>query len=477
MMGHITRTMLPVGSRLGPYEITAPLSVEGTETYRAYDHRAHREVTLQVSRIELDVASERPQPDELELYHAATGTDAVYVVSASAARDTPGVPIEARTMSIEAATRWALKVARASGAGPQKIRRPGWRWTPRRRRAAWTAAAASVAALALIIALAVGRDAMVAEPPAAAPIAPADADRAVPLVSAQPQAAEPTPDPAPAQPIDASGAAARIDAPDVGAPPIADARPTPATPPRPRPMPAEPPPPAAAPAAPVRPRSPVVADGRDVPSLVTEASVRADEFDLAGAFALLTAAASRGDVAAQVAALYIGGLLDAREAFLEGGPATAITPVHDAIMSLQAIATGRPGSAEIARLTLHAAAAAAQSERDEMSLYLETALEMESLQRMARLPGAPLVSAAEVAGDLWLQVHRYEDARRAYTEAAARVGSTLRILSGLARTARRLDDAPAACASYRRLLDAWGGRPGLPVEIAEARAYVGGCAP
>jgi hypothetical protein len=477
MMGHITRTMLPVGSRLGPYEITAPLSVEGTETYRAYDHRAHREVTLQVSRIELDVGSERPQPDELELYHAVTGTDAVYVVSASAARDKPGVPIEARTMSIEDATRWALKVARASGAGPQKIVRPRrWRWTPRRRRAAWTAAAASVAALALIIALAVGRDAMVAEPPAAAPIAPADADRAVPPVPAQPQAAEPTPDPAEAPPADAAGGADRIDAPDVGAPPIADTCPAPA-PSRPSPTPAEPPPPAAAPAAPVRPLSPVVADARDVPSLVTEASVRADEFDLAGAFALLTAAASRGDVAAQVAALYIGGLLDAREAFLEGGPATAVAGIHDAIMSLQAIATGRPGSAEIARLTLHAAAAASQSERDEMSLYLETALEMESLQRMARLPGAPLVSAAEVAGDLWLQVHRYEEARRAYTEAAARVGSTLRILSGLARTARRLDDTPAACASYRRLLDAWGGRPGLPVEIAEARAYVGGCAP
>jgi hypothetical protein len=112
-----------------------------------------------------------------------------------------------------------------------------------------------------------------------------------------------------------------------------------------------------------------------------------------------------------------------------------------------------------------------------MSLYLETALEMESLQRMAGLPGAPLVPAAEVAGDLWLQVHRYEDARRAYTEAAERTGSTLRILSGLGRAARRLNDLPAACASYRRLLDAWGSRPGLPVEIAEARAYIGGCPP
>ncbi|MBI3049399.1 MAG: protein kinase [Acidobacteria bacterium] len=240
------------------------------------------------------------------------------------------------------------------------------------------------------------------------------------------------------------------------------------------------PPPAPAPpiaaAAAARPLSPVVADGRDAASLMTEASVRATEFDLAGAAELLKAAAGRGDASARVAALYIGGLIDAREAFREGGPADALAPVRQAIAALEAMAQGRPGSAEIARLTLHAAAAAAQSERDEMSLYLETALEMESLQQVAGLPGAPLVSAAEVAGDLWLQVHRYDDARRAYTEAADRVGATLRILSGLARTARRLNDAAAACASYRRLLDAWGERPGLPVEIAEARAYIGGCA-
>jgi hypothetical protein len=96
---------------------------------------------------------------------------------------------------------------------------------------------------------------------------------------------------------------------------------------------------------------------------------------------------------------------------------------------------------------------------------------------MAGLPGAPLLSAAEVAGDLWLQVHRYEDARRAYAEAAARVGTTLRVLAGLARSARRLNDADAACSSYRQLLDMWGGRTGLPLEIAEARTYVEGCRP
>jgi hypothetical protein len=225
---------------------------------------------------------------------------------------------------------------------------------------------------------------------------------------------------------------------------------------------------------PVRLQTPVAADAA---RLMIEASTRAAEFDLGGALELAQAAAARGHLYAQAAVPYIRGLIDARAAFREGGPSDALAPVRAAIESLHTIAGGRPGAAEIARLTLHAAAAAAQSERGEMSLYLEAALQMESLQVMAGLPGAPLVSAAEVAGDLWLQVHRYEDARRVYTEAVARGGSTLRTRSGLARAARRLHETAVACVHYRGLLEVWGGRPGLPLEIAEARDYVSECAP
>lgn len=539
--------MLPAGSRLGPYEITAPLQLGADEAYRAYEHGQERLVILHVFRVEFDAEPERrsaferqihaaaalSHPHILETYDAGTDAHAAYVVSAPATGDTLRARLDAGTVSPGDAVRWAVQITRALAAARRRgvphghlsadrvvldaagralvsgfgvaplvppyrratdaralialtgaLLRSAWQATPLRRRAAWSAAAAAAAVLALVIASTVGRDVTATDQPGTATVAAGNADRAVLPEGTPVQAEEPPPDvPSTPQSADASGAAEPIGAPAVSAPPsapIAGARPAPApSPPSPKPSspPAELPPPATAPAAPVRPLTPVVADGRNVPSLVTEASVRANEFDLAGAAELLKAAASRGDVGAQAAALYLGGLLDAREAFLEGGPANTIAPIHDAIMSLQGIAKGRPGSAEIARLMLHAAAAAAQSERDEMSLYLETALEMESLQRMAGLPGAPLVSAAEVAGDLWLQVHRYEDARGAYTEAAARVGSTLRILSGLARAARRLNDTPAACATYRRLLDAWGGRPGLPVEIAEARAYVGGCAP
>ena len=207
------------------------------------------------------------------------------------------------------------------------------------------------------------------------------------------------------------------------------------------------------------------------------AALRAAEFDLRGASAQLDTDGVQGCEAAQIAMLYVRGLIYAEEAFRQGGPPESLAPVRQAMASLEAIARGRPGSAAIARLVLQAAAAAAQSERDEMSLYLESAVQMESLQRAAGQPGAPLVSAAEAAGDLWLQVHGYDAAWRAFLDAEKRVGSTARVLAGVARSAERLGDVPAACRAFRRVLDSWGGNPAAPLPIAEARSYVVGCPP
>ena len=92
---------------------------------------------------------------------------------------------------------------------------------------------------------------------------------------------------------------------------------------------------------------------------MVEASARAEEFDLSGAAERMRIAGLRGCVDADVAFLDLRGLLDASEAFRPGAPPESLAPVRAAIASLQAISQDRPGSPEIARLLLHAAAAAA----------------------------------------------------------------------------------------------------------------------
>ena len=129
-------------------------------------------------------------------------------------------------------------------------------------------------------------------------------------------------------------------------------------------------------------------------------------------------------------------------------------------------------AAEIARVVLMAASAAAQSEREEMGLLLEHASNLERQQRSAGLQGAPIITAQEAAGDLWLQVHRFEEARRAYLSAAEQVGATRRVTLGLARTAFRLGDLPASCAQYRALVTGWPQKAGEPPELMEARTFL-----
>lgn len=175
----------------------------------------------------------------------------------------------------------------------------------------------------------------------------------------------------------------------------------------------------------------------DAQQLVWTAAARAQEADLSPSANALREAASRGCTDAEVGALYLRGLVEARDAFRQGAPPDSLVTVHTAIASLERLGQGRPGPAEIARLMLRAAAAAAQSERDEMALYLDHAERMDALLRATGQPAAPVLSAAEISGELWLQVHRYEDAHAAFTTAARQVGQTPRVVAGLARAAAR----------------------------------------
>ena len=205
-------------------------------------------------------------------------------------------------------------------------------------------------------------------------------------------------------------------------------------------------------------------------SRLAAASARAAAFDLAGAAEAYAAAAASG-CEGGVPARYLRGLLAARAAYAQGGSPESLEPVREAIAALEARGAAAAG-AQIARFVLLAAAAAAQSERDEMALMIDQAMRLEAVQLAAGQPGAPAVTAHEIAGDLWFQVHRYEDARRAYMIAAERVGRTARVTLGLARTAARLADMPGACLEYRALVNGRTAAPGEPPELREARAFI-----
>ena len=140
-----------------------------------------------------------------------------------------------------------------------------------------------------------------------------------------------------------------------------------------------------------------------------EAVARVQAFDLAGAVEPLREPAVSGCDDIEVAAVYLGGLSAAIEAYKQGGSEESLV----------------------------AAVAAAQSEREEMGAFLTHAIAMESLQFAAGQPGAPVISAHEVAGELWLQVHRFDDARAAFERAVEQVGTTPRITAGLARASAR----------------------------------------
>ena len=81
------------------------------------------------------------------------------------------------------------------------------------------------------------------------------------------------------------------------------------------------------------------------------------------------------------------------------------------------------------------------------------------------------ITAHEAAGDLWLQVHRFEAAAAAYTAAAALIGNTPRITLGLARVAVQMKQTEPACRAYRSFVAGPAGAVSSN-EVAEARAFV-----
>jgi hypothetical protein len=210
----------------------------------------------------------------------------------------------------------------------------------------------------------------------------------------------------------------------------------------------------------------------DAAQQVAAARSLGDVFDLTGAANDYFAAAAGGCAEAEVPGHYLRGLLAARAAHTQFGSRESLVPVRDAIAMIDARGGTTPGLPQVARVVLQAAIAAAQSERPEMALLLEHAVRLEGVQLDARQPALPVVTAHEAAGDLWLLVRDYENARRAYRRAEERIGTTPRVTLGLARAADRSSDVMNACRQFEAFVRWWGRRPGEPPEVAEARAYV-----
>jgi len=205
-------------------------------------------------------------------------------------------------------------------------------------------------------------------------------------------------------------------------------------------------------------------------SLAAAARTHADNLELTAAAESFDAAVSAGCVSAQLPAIYVRALIAARDAYRFGGSAESLEPVKRALERIDSMAPLPEG--DVVRFVLRAAMAAAQSERDELALLIDHAVDLEAKLQAAGLGAAPIVTAHEAAGDLWLQVYRDDDARRAYVRAAERIGLTRRVRLGLARTAVRMSDTPTACEQYRMLLSSWpSARQDVP-EVSEARAFL-----
>lgn len=202
----------------------------------------------------------------------------------------------------------------------------------------------------------------------------------------------------------------------------------------------------------------------------------AEQQALAGEFAAAADAARRHyDEASRCDELRIAtwawdGWLAAEAAGARGGTAEALTRVRAALEALAA-PVGGTSDAAYAAAVLHAAAAAAQDERDEMQVWLEHARDLASRRA---LTGAPVrwplpIDLAE--GELWSSVDDYELAEAGYMRALAARDSAAG-WRGLGRAQDRRGNRAGACDAYRHARDAAATAAAKGAVATEARGYL-----
>ena len=138
-----------------------------------------------------------------------------------------------------------------------------------------------------------------------------------------------------------------------------------------------------------------------------------------------------------------------------GGDPAKLGPVRLRLEELRRFAAGPFAlEAEYALVSAQAAIAASQDERAELELLLAHARDLSERlfqrQRTVRWPR----SFNLLAGELWLEVDRYEDARQAFGR-ALRDGAPRAVARvGLAEALMRLDRRDEACRALRQVRDA-----------------------
>ncbi len=172
----------------------------------------------------------------------------------------------------------------------------------------------------------------------------------------------------------------------------------------------------------------------------------------------------------QVQRVSLEGWAEARRLASAGGAADLQGPVRRALGELARWQDGAAGlEAGYAQTAIRAAVAAAQDERPELELLLTHARDLaERLGARGRRARWPRPFNL-LAGELWFEVDRYEEARAAY-ERAARSDPGAAAVVGLARALARLGRGADACAAYGRVRD-----EAPPALRERARQDLAGC--
>jgi hypothetical protein len=172
---------------------------------------------------------------------------------------------------------------------------------------------------------------------------------------------------------------------------------------------------------------------------------------------------------------YLRGIQAARAAW-PGGREDALTIARESAERLVPLASlaGAWSRAELRRVSVLAAIAGAQEERDELTLLLAHGDQLQARLQAIR-PGEDVVLPFdELAGDLWLQIHRFDDARQRYARVVQQSPGRTRAWLGLARAARDAGAGADARAAAREVQRLWADTAVLETVASELRQIIEG---